>query len=518
MAGGQLSARQKMINLMYLVFIAMLALNMSKEVLSAFGFMKEEISRNTTSTKERNDFSYENLATKAGDQPEKFGPLNQKAIQVKTASNELYNFLQELKNKMTADIEDKTDYESMDKTQFLDEYFFKGDKKTAEGQEFVDKINNYRETVTTTLGSGYADLNKRVASRFNTDDVINEKVSKNRAIDWLDARYKGFPLIASLTSITQLQANIKNTESEMLTTLLGGQLEADSKLTTNNYKGIVSLNKTAYFAGEKVTGQVVLGRYDSNLVPTKVVLNGKDITNSVQNGQVLLDFPAGNVGTKTIKGEITFMQDGEPTPIPFESEYSVIAEPSSAVVSADKMNVVYRGLDNPISVSLPGVGSGSLRVSATGGKLTKKGSGYSLRPGSGNTVNVNVGATLSSGKPINSKATFRIKDIPAAMGSVRGQYGVVGMPKASLARTAVAAGLPDFEFDLKLKVNSFKVKVPGQVTVLVKGTTFNAAAKKVLAKSKRGDVITIYDIEATVIGNSSYKLKKVLPVSIEVTN
>jgi hypothetical protein len=71
---------------------------------------------------------------------------------------------------------------------------------------------------------------------------------------------------------------------------------------------------------------------------------------------------------------------------------------------------------------------------------------------------------------------------------------------------------------LKLKVNSFKVKVPGQVTVLVRGTTFNAAAKKVLAKAKRGDVITIYDIEATVIGNSSYKLKKVLPVSIEVTN
>ena len=518
MAGGQLSARQKMINLMYLVFIAMLALNMSKEVLSAFGFMKEEISKNTKATENKNNATYEGLAQKASDQPAKFAPLNQKAIKVKAVSGEFYSYLEDLKNKMTADIEDKTDYESMDKTQFLDEYFFKGDKKTAAGQEFVDKINNYRETVIATLGSEYPELNARVASRFNTEDVIKTKVSEKRPIDWLDARYKGFPLIASLTNITQLQANIKNTESEMLGLLLGLQLEADSKLTTNNYKGIVSLDKTAYFAGEKVSGQVVLGRYDSNLVPTKVVLNGKDITSSVQNGQVLLDFPAGNVGTKSIKGEITFMQDGEPTKIPYESEYSVIAEPSSAVVSADKMNIVYRGLDNPISVSLPGVGSGNLNVTATGGRLTKTGSSYSLKPGSGNTVNINVGATLSSGKKINSKATFRIKDVPAAMGSVRGQYGVVGMPKASLARTAVAAGLPDFEFDLKLKVNSFKVKVPGQVTVLVRGTTFNAAAKKVLAKAKRGDVITIYDIEATVIGNSSYKLKKVLPVSIEVTN
>ncbi|MDB2385388.1 gliding motility protein GldM [Polaribacter sp.] len=518
MAGGQLSARQKMINLMYLVFIAMLALNMSKEVLSAFGFMKEEITRDTNLTKNKNDISYEGLSIKAGDQPEKFGPLNQKALKIKAASNEFYGYLADLKTKMTADIEDKTDYETMDKTAFLDEYFFKGDKKTKEGEEFVGQINNYKETVTATLGTEYSELNDRVELRFSTEDVINEKVSKNRKIDWLDARYKGFPLIASLTNITQLQANIKNTENEILTTLLGGQLEADSKLTTNNYKGIVSLDKTAYFAGEKVTGQVVLGKYDSNLIPTKVTLNNTDITNSVQNGQVLLNFPAGNVGTKTIEGEIVFMQDGEPTPIPFKSEYSVIAEPSSAVVSADKMNVVYRGLDNPISVSLPGVGSGSLRVNAAGGTLTKRGNGYSLRPGSGNTVTINVGATLSSGKAISSKASFRIKDIPAAMGSVRGQFGVVSMPKASLGRTQVGAGLPDFEFDLKLNVTGFKVKVPGQVTVLVRGNSFNAQAQKALAKAKRGDVVTIYDIDATVVGNSSYKLKQVLPVSIEISN
>lgn len=517
MAGGQLSARQRMINLMYLVFIAMLAMNMSKEVLSAFGFMKEEISRNTNSVDKRNKFSYENLALKASDQPEKFGPLNQKAVKVKNASSSLYSYLDDLKSKMTADIEDKTDYETMDKTRFLDEYFFQGDKKTKEGQQFVDKINNYKESVLNALGSSYKDLNERVISRFSTDDVINEKVSKKRPIDWLEARYKGFPLIASLTNITQLQSNIINTESEMLASILGGQLEADSKLTTNNYKGIVSLNKTAYFTGEKVTGQVVLGRYDSNLVPTKVVLNGKDISSSVQNGQVLLDFPAGNVGTKKIKGEITFMQDGEEAIIPYESEYSVIAQPSSAVVSADKMNVVYRGLNNPISVSLPGVGSSSLKVSAVGGRISKSGKGYTIKPGNGKSVTINVGATLSSGKRVNSKATFRIKDVPAAMGSVRGQYGVVGMPKASLSRTKIAAGLPDFEFDLKLRVNSFKVKVPGQVTVLVKGSAFNAQAKKVLGKAKRGDVITVYDIDASVIGNS-YKLKKVLPVSIEVTN
>ncbi len=518
MAGGKLSARQKMINLMYLVFIAMLALNMSKEVLSAFGFMKEEITRNTKSIEKRNEFSYANLAIKASDQPEKFALLNQKAVNVKAASNKLYSYFENLKAKMTADLEDKKDYESMDKTVFLDEYFFQGDKKTKEGQEFVNNINEYREAVITALGSDYNDLKDRVASRFDTNDVINEKISNKRPIDWLDARYKGFPLIASLTNITQLQSNIINTESEMLASILGGQLEADSKLTTNNYKGIVRLEKTAYFSGETVKGEVVLGRYDANLVPTEVELKvgGRNYKPTVKNGQVLLDFPSGNVGSKTIEGAITFMQDGVPTNIPYETEYQVIALPDSPVVSADKMNVVYRGLENPISISLPGVGDKDIKASAPGLKKVRPGK-YILKPNAANTVKINVVANIS-GKSKTSSATFRIKDIPAAMGAVRGQYGVVGMPKSSLVRTTITAGLPDFEFDLKLKVNGFKVKVPGQVTILVRGNTFNAQAKKVLSKAKRGDVITIYDIDATVVNNSSYKLKKVLPVSIEVTN
>lgn len=131
-----MSARQKMINLMYLVFIAMLAMNMSKEVLSAFGFMNEKLVENNLSTAEKNALAYTNLATKASEQPEKFGPLKQKADKVKEYSSEFYQYLADLKSKMTADIEDKDNYEEMDKTDWLDAYFFKGDNYTAEGQEF----------------------------------------------------------------------------------------------------------------------------------------------------------------------------------------------------------------------------------------------------------------------------------------------------------------------------------------------------------------------------------------------
>jgi gliding motility-associated protein GldM len=179
------------------------------------------------------------------------------------------------------------------------------------------------------------------------------------------------------------------------------------------------------------------------------------------------------------------------------------------------MNVVYRGLSNPISVSLPGVSSRDLKVSASGGSLSKSGSGYILKPGGGKLATINVSAKLSSGKTVNSKATFRIKDIPAAMGSVRGQYGTVRMPKNGLSNSPISAGLPDFEFDLTIRVQSFKIKVPGELTIRVNGTTLNAAAKKKLQKAKRGDQINIFDIKATANG---VPIKKVLPVSIELTN
>jgi hypothetical protein len=150
--------------------------------------------------------------------------------------------------------------------------------------------------------------------------------------------------------------------------------------------------------------------------------------------------------------------------------------------------------------------------------LEKIGSGkYIMKPKVGSEVNINVKAKLSDGSSVNTNTVFRVKDIPAAMGTVRGQYGTVQMPKSGLANTPIGAGLPDFLFDLDLQVTSFKVKVPGQLAVIVNGTRFDRAAKKALSKSRRGDIITIYDIKAR-IKNNSYQLNKVIPVSIELTN
>ena len=124
MAGGKLSARQKMINLMYLVFIAMLALNMSKEVLSAFGLMNEKLVESNEAATERNEAFMQGLAEKVEEQPAKYQPLKRDADQISELANDFNSYIVDLKGKMTATVEDPKDYEIMDKGDFLDNYFF----------------------------------------------------------------------------------------------------------------------------------------------------------------------------------------------------------------------------------------------------------------------------------------------------------------------------------------------------------------------------------------------------------
>ena len=202
----------------------------------------------------------------------------------------------------------------------------------------------------------------------------------------------------------------------------------------------------ATLQGSNFKGKIVLGRYDASLKPHKVVVNGKEVTN-IEGGGAVLDFPAGNVGENEIVGEFVFKENGEDVKIPVKSTYAVVAKPSSAVISADKMNVVYRGVQNPITISVPGVPDNRVKPSAPG---LRKASGlgkYVMSPGKGKEVRINVSATLPDGTPVSDLAqTFRIKDIPAPSASARGQYGMIKMPKSTLQKVTIGAILPDFVF------------------------------------------------------------------------
>jgi len=182
--------------------------------------------------------------------------------------------------------------------------------------------------------------------------------------------------------------------------------------------------------------------------------------------------------------------------------------------------VVYRGVDNPMTISIPGIPDNNVTASAPG--LSKaSGSKYIMRPGAGREVTITASGTLPDGQRVSSNSVFRIRDVPRPTGTIRGEDGDGGpvrMQRQGLEISSVGATLPDFEFDLNLRVTGFSFKVSGQPTVRVSGDKLNAAAVAALRRAKRGETVQIFDIDATIVGNTSYKLKKITPVFIELTN
>ncbi len=518
MASGKATPRQKMINLMYLIFIAMLALNMSKEVLAAFGLMNEKLETSNEKTSESNLAFLSGLETKASENAEKFGPLYQNAQKIKELSKAYYDYLEGLKTEMVKDVEDPKDYVVMDKSDYLDGKLFQGDNLAEGGKEFLKRITDYRTQVAAIVP---ADIKESVLSRFETGDAKGKVENRSgEKVDWINYHYEGFPLVASLTKLTAIQADIKATEEDALKSMLAGQLNSEVSMT--NYTTLLQQEKSAFYAGEKFSGSIVLGRTDNSTKPDRadLTLDGRKLSDSdykFEGGGVKLLVSAGNPGDHKIEGKLIFKQDGEEIEVPVSSTFATISKPNAALIAADKMNVVYRGVANPMSISIPGIPNNKVSASAPGLKAIS-GSQYVMNPGTGRTVTITASGKLPDGQTVSSKSEFRIKDIPRPEGSVSKQTGSVKMPKANLEIATIGAMLEDFDFDLNLAVSGFKLKVPGQPTVAVSGDKLDSRAKAALKRAGRGDAVQIFDVEAYITNNKTYKLKKVSPVVVEITN
>ncbi|CAZ95206.1 gliding motility protein GldM [Zobellia galactanivorans] len=519
MAGGKATPRQKMINLMYLIFIAMLALNMSKEVLAAFGIMNEKMEASNAKTTESNLAFLDGLETKASEDSEKYGKLYQDAQKIKQLSQDYYDYLEGLKQGMTEGLEDAKDYARMDNSDFLDQKFFQGDNLSEGGKEFMKRINDYRTQVAAIVPK---DLKESVNVRFKTGDENGQEVKRDGTKqDWINYHYEGYPLVASLAKITALQADVKATEEDALKRMLEGELT--SQVSLKNFATSLQASKSAFYAGEKYDGKIIISKTDNSSTPVKaeLTLDGRKLSEGtdykLEAGGVKMLIGAGAAGDHVVEGTLYFKQDGEEIPVPVKNSFATISKPNAALIAADKMNVVYRGVANPMSISIPGIPNNKVNASAPGLKSVG-GSKYVMNPGTGRTVTITASGKLPDGQTISSKSEFRIKDIPRPAGSVSKQTGSAKMPRANMEIATIGAMLEDFDFDLNLAVSGFKFKVPGQPTVSVNGNRLNANAKSALKRAKRGDAVQIFDIQAYITNNKSYKLKKVSPVVVEITN
>jgi gliding motility-associated protein GldM len=513
MAGGKLTPRQKMINLMYLVFIAMLAMNMSKEVLSAFGLMNERFEGATNSAKATNEQMLAALDAKAAEAKGEFIGAAATAHKVEAATKKFYDFVGTLKEEVLKGVEPedgKLPYEAMDKADNLDHSWFTGDGYTARGKEVLAAIETYKSELKSALSDKkYSSILNEINAKFDLSDVANKEGLK---IKFLDYHFKGFPAIASLAKLSAWQNDSKKAESDVISFALGKA--AVSEASYSKFQAIVALDKNVYFQGEPVTGKVVLGKYDPNAGANFGNFKGPG---KLVNGQAIISTTAGAVGEQTLSGSFSFIENGKPIPLKFEGKYVVVPRPNSANISADKMNVVYRGLPNPLTVSFAGIGDNNVTASGPGVSPAGGKGKYNLNPGSGTEVTVTATGKMTDGKTVSDKKVFRIKNIPAPLGAIGGVTGVQKGPKSRLEVSQISAVLPDFLYDLNFQVTQFTFKVPGQAAIVVNGGSVNAQCKAALARVTRGDQVTISNIKSKLVGGvGNLVIKDAAPVVYEI--
>ena len=513
------SPRQRMINLMYLVFIAMMALNMGKEVLSAFGLMNEKLQTANERYQLTNEAAFAELERKEQEKPEDYKEALEKARQVRELSNEYYSYLSSLKEDVMSQASNKTDYQVMDKSDFLDEKFFKTDGLKPEGQKFLDEINKYRTQLVSLLGAKDEALKKIIEERFSTGENNKVKNREGNTIGWVQYNYEGFPYIASVTKFSQLQSDIRQTEQDFYKAMLGEKMK--DELSMKHYTTLLEQSRGAYYANQQFDGAIVLGRKDNSTKPKRVelTLDGRKLSESeveVVEGKIRLKVNTGNVGEHKIAGTLYYEQDGQETPVEVAQSFTTIPRPNEAVISADKMNVVYRGVVNPMTISMPGVPDNQVTASAPG-LSRKSGPNYIMKPNAGSAeVTINVTGTIE-GQKFSSSKKFRIKDIPKPEGAILRTTGAVKLAKANILAGELSVAFNDFDFDLSTKVNSFRILVPGQPSVVVQGSRVSAspAAAAAVNRAKKGDIIQISEIRYSVSGYSGTP-KAATPISIEV--
>jgi gliding motility-associated protein GldM len=506
MASGNLSPRQKMINMMYLVLTALLALNVSREVMDAFYEVMLGQQASIETVENQNSSLYSAFNSAANDNEAKAGPWRDKAVQVKQKADNLYNMIEDMKDELVLrsggeDEEVPGKPKKMDDREVSPNYFLieqNGPKLKSAMADFRDFLKQE--------SAGNSSLQDALDHTFDLSDHMHDGAS----ITWEAAKFEHYPLISVMTFLTGMQSDIRTSEANVIDHLYTNINARDIKVT--GVMPIVIPKSTFVTQGDKYEAQVLLAAFDDTQDPTFVIngqeINAEDIVNGVAN----ISFPATGNGTKTWNGEIRLLTNGEVKTFPIgEQSYNVA--PPSVVISPTKMNVLYRGVDNPLEISVPGVDPSNLIVNGPGVK--KSGSEYiaDVTRNSGGTMKIAVSVREADGstKSMGSKE-FRVKNLPDAAGEIFGKSE--GLMSANLIKKAkVEAKFNNFDFELPLKVTSFQIIIPPFAPIDCKGNTLNSNAKAALDKAKPGTPVIIRNIKAAT--EKGIK-PKVAPITIDL--
>ena len=428
MAGGKLTPRQKMINMMYLVLTALLALNVSREVMDAFYEVMVSQEASIETVEKQNSSIYTAFEAAAAENPVKAGPWRDKANDVKSRSAALYQQIEDLKRGVIeasggADEEsgDPNKPQKMDDLEASPNYFL----IQGNGAKLKAALADYREFMKTEAEGNDLLMN----SLDGTFDLSDHK-HDGTTISWEQHKFEHFPLISVLTFLTKMQSDVRTSEANVIDYLQKNITASDLKFT--GVRTVVMPKSTFVTKGGEYEADVFLAAFDDTQNPT-VTINGQELSEEdIVGGVAKVRFPANRVGETTWNGEIKLVQNGEEKVFPVEGAFNVA--PPSVVISPTKMNVLYRGVDNPLEISVPGVDPSNLIVSGTGVK--KSGNGYiaDVTRNKGGELKISVSVRDGDKTSNMGSKLFRVKNLPDASGSIFGK--TEGLMSANLIKKA----------------------------------------------------------------------------------
>lgn len=397
----RVSTRQKMINLMYLVFIAMLALNIPAEVLDGFVLVNEKLQQTIEHNINRNNQMYAEMNASYERNPEKAKGSYDKAREVKQKTDSLFNYIQDLKVEIVKRTDGKNaDINNIDRKDNLDavsEVMLS--PIDGQGKKLKEAIDGYRGDITSYIMN--PEKEELIKNLLSTE--VTERAKKENK-NWVEASFGQMPTIAGVTYLSEIQSNVKQAENEALNSLIKNIDLSDFRV--NELNAFVVPESKVVMRGTNYKADVILAAVDTTQRP-RIVVNDREITNGV------LNLPTGGLGNQTLRGFIELMgHDGTSRKIDFTEQYTVI-EPM-ATVAPLLMDVLYAGIDNEISISVPGVATQEVSASANGGSLTRKGNNWVARPTGavGTKFTIAVSARVNGAQRTVANKEFRIRALP----------------------------------------------------------------------------------------------------------
>ncbi|MCF0200128.1 MAG: gliding motility protein GldM [Bacteroidales bacterium] len=544
MSGAKETPRQKMIGMMYLVYTALLAMNVSKDILNAFDIVNTGVQETNYSNIQIIDNQYNAFQAQYSMDQEKVGPYWQKAQNVRTKTDSIINYVEALKWELTSNIEKP---ESLEKA--FEEGLLDKDKTVTSGNRLMytintskvksrdnfndptsflidgearayklsKKIDEYRTFLMNTLTDNEtteaekAAISKEIGLQTNTDALGNpveyrEGGESGDVIDWERYNFYHTVLIADITLMNKIVSEIQTAE-RMTVNNLAGDIHA-TDYTFDEIGAKVFAESKYVVSGQPYKAQAMVTAWKNSQITAKVSLDGgpeREYTSDAA-GVINLDFNSG-IGSHRYTGVIE-MRDpktNELKPYEFSGEY-VVTPPSSVSVSATKMNVVYAGIPNPISVAAGG--SGTLSVTANGATLTPTGNGtYDLMVAQGATE-VTVNVSRSEAGNLGSMK-FRVKDLPKPTALIRNVVNGQVSKSALVSAGRVEAEMKDFDFEgVKYDVVGYTVKYRTKAgtnkEAKVNGAAFSDEIKSVFNSSNAGD---LYIFTAIQVKGNDGKVK-----------